>query len=83
MCFVYSLSQLAVETEVSSKAESPLLDRLDVSPVPGSSKFTLLQPRAGTIEHAPVTLGPPRETLQSILVALDTEKLVQEPFSEK
>lgn len=72
-----------VETEVSSKAENSLLDSLDGSPLPGSSRFTFLQPRLGTTEQAPVPLGPPRETLESILVALDTEKLVLEPMFEK
>lgn len=80
---IHSFSQLAVETEVSSKAEISLLDRLDISPVPGSSRFTLLQPRSGSTEQAPVPLGPPRETLESILVAVDTEKLVLEPIFEK
>lgn len=80
---IHSLSQLAVETDVSSKAEISLLDQLDISSVPGSSRFTLLQPRLGTTEQAPVPLGPPRETLESILVALDTEKLVLEPIFEK
>lgn len=65
-----------METDVGSKAEISLLDPLDISPVPGSSRFTLLQPRMGTAEQAAVPLGPPRETLESILVALDTEKLV-------
>uniref|UniRef100_A0A674PP59 Euchromatic histone-lysine N-methyltransferase 1b n=1 Tax=Takifugu rubripes TaxID=31033 RepID=A0A674PP59_TAKRU len=36
--------------------------------------FTLVPPRSGTTEQAPVPAGPPRETLESILVALDTEK---------
>lgn len=79
---VHSLSQLAVETEVSSRAESSLLDRLDTSPVPGSSRFSLPQPRLGPTEQDPVPLGPPRETLESILVALDIEKLVLEPIFE-
>lgn len=70
---VLSLSQLAVETEVGSKTESFLPDRLDISPLPGSSRLTLVQ-RAGTTEQAAVPFGPPRETLESILVALDTEK---------
>lgn len=77
---VLSLSQLVVETEVSSKMESFLPDRLDISPLPGSSRLTLVQQRTGTIEQAPVPLGPPRETLESILVALDTEKYVLEPI---
>ncbi|XP_056873989.1 histone-lysine N-methyltransferase EHMT1 isoform X2 [Takifugu flavidus] len=68
------LSQLAVDTEVSSKAEHFLPDRLHISPLPGSSSFTLVPPRSGTTEQAPVPAGPPRETLESILVALDTEK---------
>lgn len=72
--FVLSLSQLAVDTEVGSKAEHFLPDRLDISPLPGSSRFTLVPPSSGTTEQAPVLAGPPRETLESILVALDTEK---------
>ncbi|CAF93568.1 unnamed protein product, partial [Tetraodon nigroviridis] len=62
------------DTTTGSKAEISLLDRLDISPVPGSSRFTILQPRSGTTDQSPVPLGPPRETLESILLALDTEK---------
>lgn len=75
----HSLSQSAVEAEVGSKAELLPLDRLDISPVPGSSRFTILQPRLGSAEQSPLPLGPPRETLESILLALDTEKSVLEP----
>lgn len=65
--------------EVSGRADSSLSIRssaheLDVSAVPGSSRTASLQ--AGTGGVTPLTLlsGPPRETLESILVALDTEK---------
>ncbi|XP_074474905.1 histone-lysine N-methyltransferase EHMT1 isoform X2 [Sebastes fasciatus] len=70
-----SSSHLALGGEVSGRADSSLSNRsshgLDTYAVPGSSKTVTLL--AGT---APPTVpqGPPRETLESILVALDTEK---------
>lgn len=74
---VFSSSRLAMGAENSGRADSSLSIRsahgLDTS-VLGSSRTTLLQARTGTTELPPVPLGPPRETLESILVALDTEK---------
>lgn len=80
---VFSSSRLAVGTEVSVRADSSLPVRsahgLDPSAVPGSSRTALLQDRAETTEPLPVPQGPPKETLESILVALDTEKYVLSP----
>ncbi|XP_070706429.1 histone-lysine N-methyltransferase EHMT1 [Pempheris klunzingeri] len=73
-----SSSRLAVGAEVSGRADSSLSIRsahvLDPSAVPGASRMATLQPGTGTMEPPMVPQGPPRETLESILVALDTEK---------
>nr|XP_046230727.1 histone-lysine N-methyltransferase EHMT1 isoform X3 [Scatophagus argus] len=73
-----SSSRLAVGAEVSGRADSSLPIRsahgLDASAVPGSSRTAMLQARMGTTEPPTVPQGAPRETLESILVALDTEK---------
>ncbi len=73
-----SSSRLAMGAEVSGRADSSLSIRsahgLDTSAVPGSSRTTILQAGTGTTESPIVPHGPPRETLESILVALDTEK---------
>uniref|UniRef100_A0A8C4NWJ7 Euchromatic histone-lysine N-methyltransferase 1b n=1 Tax=Dicentrarchus labrax TaxID=13489 RepID=A0A8C4NWJ7_DICLA len=47
---------------------------LDPTAVPGSSRTAILQAGTGTMEPPTTPQGPPRETLESILVALDTEK---------
>uniref|UniRef100_A0A3Q4I0D7 Euchromatic histone-lysine N-methyltransferase 1b n=1 Tax=Neolamprologus brichardi TaxID=32507 RepID=A0A3Q4I0D7_NEOBR len=72
-----SSSCLTVGAEVSGRADSSLPVRsalgFDTSAVPGSSRAAPLQ--AGMATTALCTLTPgPRETLESILVALDTEK---------
>ncbi|XP_038589635.1 histone-lysine N-methyltransferase EHMT1 isoform X1 [Micropterus salmoides] len=73
-----SSSRLAVGAEVSGKADSSLPIRssyaLDTSAVPGSSRTALLQAGTGATVPPTVPQGPPRETLESILVSLDTEK---------
>uniref|UniRef100_A0A671Y599 Euchromatic histone-lysine N-methyltransferase 1b n=1 Tax=Sparus aurata TaxID=8175 RepID=A0A671Y599_SPAAU len=46
----------------------------DTSALPGSSRNAILQAGTGTTEPPSVHQGHPRETLESILVALDTEK---------
>ncbi|XP_049460318.1 histone-lysine N-methyltransferase EHMT1 isoform X1 [Epinephelus fuscoguttatus] len=71
-----SSSRLAIGGEVSGRADSSLSMRsahgLDASAVPGSSRTAALL--AGTTSAPSVSQGPSRETLESILVALDTEK---------
>ncbi|KAG8010868.1 Histone-lysine N-methyltransferase EHMT1, partial [Nibea albiflora] len=73
-----SSSRLAVGAEVSGKADSSLPIRsahgLDTPAVPGSSRTALLQAGTGTTESPTIPQGTQRETLESILVALDTEK---------
>lgn len=75
---VFSSSRVTVGAEVSVRADSSLpvcsAHGLDPSAVPGSSRTAILQDRAETTELIPVPQGPPKETLESILVALDTEK---------
>ncbi|XP_049909094.1 histone-lysine N-methyltransferase EHMT1 isoform X2 [Epinephelus moara] len=71
-----SSSRLAIGGEVSGRADSSLSMRsahgLDASAVPGSSRTAALL--AGTTSAPSISQGPSRETLESILVALDTEK---------
>ncbi|XP_058473785.1 histone-lysine N-methyltransferase EHMT1 isoform X1 [Solea solea] len=69
-----SSSRLSVGAEVSGRADSSLCARSDSSVVPGSSRTLSLQ--ASVVPAAPpaVQPGTPRETLESILVALDSEK---------
>uniref|UniRef100_A0A3B4TFC1 Euchromatic histone-lysine N-methyltransferase 1b n=1 Tax=Seriola dumerili TaxID=41447 RepID=A0A3B4TFC1_SERDU len=73
-----SSSRLAVGAEASGRADSSLSVRsaqeFDPSAVPGSSRTATLQTSMGTTGSPIVPPGPPRETLESILVALDTEK---------
>ncbi|XP_041815953.1 histone-lysine N-methyltransferase EHMT1 isoform X2 [Chelmon rostratus] len=73
-----SSSRLATGAEVSGRADSSLSIRsphgLDTSVVLGSSRPVAPQAGMGTMEPPTVPQGPPRETLESILVALDTEK---------
>ncbi|XP_067341315.1 histone-lysine N-methyltransferase EHMT1 isoform X3 [Channa argus] len=69
-----SSSRPSMGTEVSGRADSSLsirsVNAFDTSAIPGSSRAATLQ--AGT---PPTVLpGAPRETLEGILVALDTEK---------
>ncbi|XP_032395631.1 histone-lysine N-methyltransferase EHMT1 isoform X2 [Etheostoma spectabile] len=70
-----SSSRLTVGAEVSGRADSSLSNRsaqgLDTSAVPGSSRML-----AGVGASFPPTVpqGAIRETLESVLVALDTEK---------
>ena len=74
----FSSSCLAVGAEVSGRADSSIAIRsshgLDTSALPGSSRNA--DPHAEMGTTAPPTLlpGTPRETLDHILVALDTEK---------
>ncbi|XP_041666969.1 histone-lysine N-methyltransferase EHMT1 isoform X2 [Cheilinus undulatus] len=67
-------SRLAAGPEVSGRADSSLCNRslhgFDTSAVPGSSRTVTLQAGTGTPTHH----SAPRETLESLLVALDTEK---------
>lgn len=78
LLFVFSSSRLAVGSEVSGRADSSLPIRsshgYDTSALPGSSRNAILQAGTGTTEPPSVHQGHPRETLESILVALDTEK---------
>uniref|UniRef100_A0A8C9ZXX6 Euchromatic histone-lysine N-methyltransferase 1b n=1 Tax=Sander lucioperca TaxID=283035 RepID=A0A8C9ZXX6_SANLU len=71
-------SRLAVGAEVSGRADSSLSNRsaqgLDASAVPGSSRAASLLAVAGTSVSPTVPQGAARETLESVLVALDTEK---------
>ena len=64
--------------EISCRADSSLPGRsahgFDTSAVPGLSRTIVAQVRTGPMESTPVHQGQPRETLESILVALDTEK---------
>ncbi|XP_008287273.1 histone-lysine N-methyltransferase EHMT1 isoform X2 [Stegastes partitus] len=73
-----SSSYMAVGAEASGKADSSLSVRsaqgLDASAVPGSSRTSSLQAVMGAPAPPTLTSGAPRETLESILVALDTEK---------
>ncbi|XP_040013282.1 histone-lysine N-methyltransferase EHMT1 [Xiphias gladius] len=73
-----SSSRLAVGAEASGRADSSLPVRsahgLDASAIPGSSRAAALQASIGTTASLTVPPGPPKETLESILVALDTEK---------
>lgn len=77
LCF-FSSSRLVLGAEASGRADSSLSVRpghgLDTSVVLGSPRNTLLQARTGATEPLPVPQGPPRETLESILLAVDTEK---------
>uniref|UniRef100_A0A8C2ZSD2 Euchromatic histone-lysine N-methyltransferase 1b n=1 Tax=Cyclopterus lumpus TaxID=8103 RepID=A0A8C2ZSD2_CYCLU len=73
-----SSSRLTMGAEVSGRADSSLSARsahgLDTAAVPGSSRSPTTLVGLGTTVPPPVLQGPPRETLESILVALDTEK---------
>ncbi|XP_034565475.1 histone-lysine N-methyltransferase EHMT1 isoform X2 [Notolabrus celidotus] len=74
-----SSSHLAAGVDVSGRADSSLSNRsshgFDTSAIPGSSRTTAtLQAGAETPASPTVHQGPPRETLESLLVALDTEK---------
>ncbi|XP_026153589.1 histone-lysine N-methyltransferase EHMT1 isoform X2 [Mastacembelus armatus] len=68
----------AVGTDISGRADSSLsvhsAHGLDISVLPGSSRTTILQAGSGTTAPSTILPAPPRETLESILVALDTEK---------
>ncbi|XP_007575890.1 histone-lysine N-methyltransferase EHMT1 isoform X5 [Poecilia formosa] len=73
-----SSSCLSPVAEVSGRADSslsvhPALDPDDPA-VPGSSRQATLQPGIGTIAPPMLPLGTTKETLESVLVALDTEK---------
>uniref|UniRef100_A0A1A7YZC5 Euchromatic histone-lysine N-methyltransferase 1b n=2 Tax=Iconisemion striatum TaxID=60296 RepID=A0A1A7YZC5_9TELE len=68
---------LAPVAEVSGRADSSLPIRssgLDALAIPGSSRNAALQAEMGTPAPPTLASGAPRETLESILVALDTEK---------
>uniref|UniRef100_A0A3Q1HDX2 Euchromatic histone-lysine N-methyltransferase 1b n=1 Tax=Anabas testudineus TaxID=64144 RepID=A0A3Q1HDX2_ANATE len=73
-----STSHLTVGSEVSGRADSSLpvhsVHGLDTSAIPGSSRTATLQTGYGTTATPTVFPGPPRESLEGILVALDTEK---------
>uniref|UniRef100_A0A7N6C4J5 Euchromatic histone-lysine N-methyltransferase 1b n=1 Tax=Anabas testudineus TaxID=64144 RepID=A0A7N6C4J5_ANATE len=65
-------------TTGSGRADSSLpvhsVHGLDTSAIPGSSRTATLQTGYGTTATPTVFPGPPRESLEGILVALDTEK---------
>nr|XP_029133597.1 histone-lysine N-methyltransferase EHMT1-like isoform X1 [Labrus bergylta] len=67
-------SRLAAGAELSGRADSSHSNRsshgYDTSAVPGSSRTPTLQAGTGTTVHQVA----PRETLESLLLALDTEK---------
>ncbi|XP_024155223.2 histone-lysine N-methyltransferase EHMT1 isoform X5 [Oryzias melastigma] len=69
---------LAVGAEAGGKADSsislPSAPGLNSSAVPGSSRSTSLQSDSGSAASPTLLQGAPRETLESVLVALDTEK---------
>ncbi|AWP14950.1 putative histone-lysine N-methyltransferase EHMT1 [Scophthalmus maximus] len=75
-----SSSRLAIGAEASGRADSSLSVRsshghLDgTSAGPGSTRTSTLQASMGTTASPTVPQGQSRETLESILVALDTEK---------
>ncbi|XP_035040196.2 histone-lysine N-methyltransferase EHMT1 isoform X1 [Hippoglossus stenolepis] len=73
-----SSTRVSVGAEAGGRADSSFSVRsahpLDTSAVPGSSRTATLQASVGTTASPTVPQGPPRETLESILVALDTEK---------
>ncbi|XP_022063885.2 histone-lysine N-methyltransferase EHMT1 isoform X1 [Acanthochromis polyacanthus] len=73
-----SSSYLTIGAEASGRADSSLSVRSvqgpDASPVPGSSRTSSLQATMGPTALPTIPSGAPRETLESILVALDTEK---------
>ncbi|XP_074546297.1 histone-lysine N-methyltransferase EHMT1 isoform X2 [Halichoeres trimaculatus] len=73
-----SYSRPAAGIDIRGRADSSLPHRsshgFDTSAVPGSSRTATLQVGAGTTASPTVHQGPPRETLESLLVALDTEK---------
>ncbi|XP_068430104.1 histone-lysine N-methyltransferase EHMT1 isoform X2 [Clinocottus analis] len=73
-----SSSRLAMGVEVSGRADSSLSARnahgLDASAVPGLSRSSTMLVGLETTAPPTAPQGPPRETLESILVALDTEK---------
>lgn len=66
-----SSSQLLLGAELSGRADSSLAARA----ANGLEASTAVAARAAeSTEVLPVPSGPPRETLESILLALDTEK---------
>uniref|UniRef100_A0A665XBH0 Euchromatic histone-lysine N-methyltransferase 1b n=2 Tax=Echeneis naucrates TaxID=173247 RepID=A0A665XBH0_ECHNA len=74
-----SSSRLTIGAEVSGRADSSFSVRsshgLDTCAIPGSSRNpATLQTSMGRAASPIVLPGPPRETLESILMALDTEK---------
>ncbi|XP_047228694.1 histone-lysine N-methyltransferase EHMT1 isoform X3 [Girardinichthys multiradiatus] len=82
-----SSSCLAPVAEVSGRADSSLsahpTQDLDDPAVPGSSRQVSLQPGIGTIAPPTLPLGTTKETLESVLVALDTEKTKKLRFHPK
>ncbi|MEQ2269849.1 hypothetical protein XENORESO_010958 [Xenotaenia resolanae] len=82
-----SSSCLAPVDEVSGRADSSLsahpTQDLDDPAVPGSSRQVSLQPGIGTIAPPTLPLGTTKETLESVLVALDTEKTKKLRFHPK
>ncbi|KAM9323190.1 histone-lysine N-methyltransferase EHMT1 [Pholidichthys leucotaenia] len=71
-------SGLVSVSEVSDRVDSSLSAHsaygLDTSAVPGSSKTSSLNAGIAAVTPTSVPSGLPRESLESILVALDTEK---------
>uniref|UniRef100_A0A3B3HIQ6 Euchromatic histone-lysine N-methyltransferase 1b n=1 Tax=Oryzias latipes TaxID=8090 RepID=A0A3B3HIQ6_ORYLA len=69
---------VAVGAEAGGKADSsislPSAHGLNSSAVPGSSRSTSLQSDSRSTASPTLLQGAPRETLESVLVALDTEK---------
>ncbi|KAM6902921.1 histone-lysine N-methyltransferase EHMT1 [Xenentodon cancila] len=69
---------LAVGAEATGRADSSVAIRsshvLDTSAIPGSSRSATLLTEMGTTVPPPLLTGTPRETLENVLVALETEK---------
>lgn len=75
VCLFFSSSRLSVGSDISGRADSSLSIRFD-SALPGSSRNATLQASVGSTPSPMVSHGATRETLESILIALDTEKYV-------
>ncbi|XP_015228677.1 PREDICTED: histone-lysine N-methyltransferase EHMT1 isoform X3 [Cyprinodon variegatus] len=70
-----SSSCLAPVAEVTGRADSSLpVEKINESAVPESSRQSSLQPGVGTTAPPTLPLGTTKETLESVLVALDAEK---------
>ncbi|XP_071774852.2 histone-lysine N-methyltransferase EHMT1 isoform X1 [Centroberyx gerrardi] len=73
-----SSSRLALGAELSGRADSSLSIRtghgLEIPAIPGGSRSGAPLAGMGIALTTTLPLGPPKETLESILLALDTEK---------